>query len=196
MKVLMRRLFMTIMISLAVAEVANAQMLALKTNALNYAAFAPNIGAELVTSGKTSVSLEAVGAFHSFGTNLKAFGLIPEVRYWFHGRPMTREFIGLSVMGGTYNMRNNHKTFKGNVGGFGVTFGYSWRLGHKERWTMEAHAGLGFARYNQHVRYAPEFNEGEWMDKHFKEHGWVFMPYKLGLSFSYILPTEKVLKNL
>ena len=183
----MRRLFLTTIISLSAFGTARAQMLALKTDALPYVAFAPNLGAELVTSNKTSVTLEAVVALHSFGTNMKAAAVSPEFRYYFHGRPMTREFIGFSLLGGTYKWYNDDgKTFKGNVGGFGLTFGYVWRLGVKQRWNMEARGGIGLYRYNQQSRYAWEGSQDE-----FPERGWVVLPYKVGLAFSYILPTEK-----
>ena len=98
MKILMRRFFLAITIAFSAIQVADAQMLALKTNAAGYAAFAPNLGAELVTGNKTSFSLSAIGAIHSIGMDMFAFGAMPEFRYWFHGRPMTREFIGVGVL--------------------------------------------------------------------------------------------------
>lgn len=187
MKVLMRRLFLTAIIIFSAIGTTRAQMLALKSDALPYAAFAPNLGAELVTSNKTTVSLEAMFAYRSFGTNIRALAFSPEFRYYFHGRPMTREFIGVSAVGATYKWYNDEgKTFKGNVGGLGVTFGYVWRLGEKQRWNMEVRGGLGLYRYNQLSRYAWEGSQDE-----FSERGWVVLPYKVGLAFSYILPTEK-----
>lgn len=181
-----RRLFLTIMISLSLTTHVSAQMLAIKSDALPYAAFAPNFGVELVTGNKTSVELDALYAYHSFGSNLKAFSVSPEFRYWFHGRPMTREFLGLSVVGATYKWFTDAKTYKGNVVGMGVTFGYAWRLGKKERWNMELRGGLGVYHYSQLSRYKWEGSQ----DK-FSEHGWSVLPYKVGLAFSYIIPTEK-----
>jgi hypothetical protein len=199
MKILMRRFFLAITIAFSAIQVADAQMLALKTNAAGYAAFAPNLCAELVTGNKTSFSLSAIGAIHSFGMDMFAFGAMPEFRYWFHGRPMTREFIGVGVLGATYKLKTtdqgHRKIYKGNVGGFGLTFGYVWVLGQKQRWNMELHGGLGMYRYNQQARYGGEMNEVDWTDTRYKEKGWVVLPYNVGLSFSYILPTEKIARK-
>jgi len=195
MKVLMRRLFLTAIISLSASQLLHAQMLALKTNAAAYAAFAPNLTAELVTSNKTSVSLEGLVAIHSLGKDLRAFAARPEFRYWFHGRPMSREFIGVSIVGATYVWEDGDKKYKGNVGGFGITFGYVWELGHRRRWNMELHGGLGMYRYSQQPRYGRDWNRNEWTDLTYNERGWSILPYKVGLSFSYILPTEKIWKN-
>lgn len=191
MKVLMKRLFLTIIITLSTVNIANAQMLAIKTNAAAYAAFAPNLGAELVVGNKASIGIDVMGAYHSFGTNLKAFGVIPEFRYWFHGRPMTREFIGLSILGATYKCSTDEKMFKGNVASVGLTIGYVWVLGKKSRWNMELHGGIGLYRYSQQTRYDSHWTQAQWDNDRFSETGWVVLPYKVGLSFSYVIPTEK-----
>ena len=31
-------------------------------------------------------------------------GLLPEYRYWFNGRPMTREFVGIAALGVSYDI--------------------------------------------------------------------------------------------
>ena len=112
MKVLMRRLFLTAIIIFSAIGTTRAQMLALKSDALPYAAFAPNLGAELVTSNKTTVSLEAMFAYRSFGTNIRALAFSPEFRYYFHGRPMTRRSNNRNYSGfinGTCIRRRNKK---------------------------------------------------------------------------------------
>ena len=77
------------------------------------------------------------------------------------------------------------RTYKGNVGALALTFGYSWRLGQRERWNMEVRGGIGLYRYRQQSRYRWEGSQ-----EPFTEKGLSILPYKVGLSFSYILPTE------
>ncbi len=190
MKTQIKRLFLTTIIISLMAGTAHAQMISIRSDAVPYAAFAPNLGTELVTGNKTSVLLETLFAYHSFGSNVKALSASGEFRYWFHGRPMTREFLGASLLGATYKFFKedgpNPKTYKGNVGGLGLTFGYVWPLGKKNRWNMELRGGIGVYRYHQLSRY-----EWEGSQKKFTEKGWVVLPYKIGFSFSYIIPTEK-----
>lgn len=189
----MKRLLLTMIIILSLAETATAQMLALRTDAVPYMAFAPNIGAEIVTGNKTSFMVEAIGAYHSFGTNMIAVGASPEFRYWFHGRPMTRGFLGASLFGAAYRWHNyeetapmaERRTYKGKVGAVALTFGYVWGLGKRERWNMELRGGLGAYRYSEKSRYSVKGTKERPAEK-----GWAILPYKVGLSFSYILPVE------
>ena len=196
----MKRLLLTFTIFAALAHVVRAQQIAIKTDAVADACFVPNLNAELVTGNKTSVNMTMQYAFHSFGTNIRSFSVMPEFRYWFGGRPLTREFIGLSVMGGTYQNpsdddRIDKKSFRGNVGGAGLTFGYVWDLGKSNRWVMELHAGLGVYFYHQKSRYKAEYVDGVYTGAPFRESGISILPYKLGFSFAYIIPVEKKKKK-
>ena len=197
----MKRLLLTIAISLSLGNVARAQMMGIKTDVAADALLVPNLNVELVTGNKTSVNLEFMYAYHSLGTDLKAFVFTPEFRYWFGGRPMNSWFVGASLMGSTYkctkeaNLEDGFpgKVMKGNVGGAGVTFGYVWKLGKKNRWNLEFEAGIGMYRYHQVWRYpdvGENFAERSGSDNRFSDDGLSILPYKLGLSFSYIIPTE------
>lgn len=73
----------------------HAQQLAVKTNGLMLAAMAPNIGCEFVVGERSSIDISAFGAVNIYGNKAKMIGLLPEYRYWFNGRPMTREFVGI-----------------------------------------------------------------------------------------------------
>lgn len=194
MKYLMKRLLLTLTIFVAMAESASAQMLALKTNVIGDAMCAPNMEVELVTGNKTSVTLEMVyGCTPYFDKKFKGFAVLPEFRYWFFGRPMTKMFIGGSLMGAAYKTNGARKIYKGNVGGIGLTFGYVWGLGKKKDWNIEATTGLGLYRYHQLERIS---SSGIPMDYygssgiHFTEDGWSLLPYKFGVSVSYIIPTH------
>lgn len=193
----MKRLLLTLTLSAVLGSVAHAQLIAIKTDAFATAAlFTPNLNAELVTGNKTSVNLTLQYACHTWGTNLRSFTAMPEFRYWFGGRPLTREFVGFSLLGGSYRNpadgdRLDKKSFRGNVAAAGVTFGYVWDLTKNNRWVMELHGGLGLYLYRQKSRYKPELVDGVYTAAPFTENGLSLLPYKLGVSFAYIIPVEK-----
>ena len=64
-----------------------AQLLAVKTNALMDVATVPNLGLEIITGGKTSIVASVYGTSSFWGKNVKLIGVKPEFRYWFNGRP-------------------------------------------------------------------------------------------------------------
>ena len=86
----------------------HAQQLAVKTNGLMLAAMAPNIGCEFVVGERSSIDISAFGAVNIYGNKAKMIGLLPEYRYWFNGRPMTREFVGIAALGVSYDMGRPH----------------------------------------------------------------------------------------
>ena len=92
----MKRLLSTI-ITVAVTAGLKAQLLALKTDALWDGLMTPNLGMEIVTGNKTSFGLSVFGNYKPWGMDMKMVGAIPEFRYWFGGRPMMREFIGVAA---------------------------------------------------------------------------------------------------
>ena len=94
----MKRLLSTI-ITVAVTAGLKAQLLALKTDALWDGLMTPNLGMEIVTGNKTSFGLSVFGNYKPWGMDMKMVGAIPEFRYWFGGRPMMREFIGVAALG-------------------------------------------------------------------------------------------------
>ena len=68
------------------------------------AAMAPNIGCEFVVGERSSIDISAFGAVNIYGNKAKMIGLLPEYRYWFNGRPMTREFVGIAALGVSYDI--------------------------------------------------------------------------------------------
>lgn len=193
----MKRLLLTLTLFAVLGSSVHAQMIAIKTDAVSsLVLFAPNLNAELVTGNKTSVNMTMQYAYHTLGTNLRSFSLMPEFRYWFGGRPLTREFVGFSLLGGSYRNpadddRLDKKSFRGNVAAAGITFGYVWDLGKNNRWVMELHGGVGLYLYHQKSRYKAEYQNGVYTAAPFTEKGLSLLPYKLGVSFAYIIPVEK-----
>lgn len=74
----------------------HSQQVAVKTNGLMLAAMMPNVGCEFVVGERSSIDLSAFGSINIYGNKAKMIGFQPEYRYWFNGRPMTREFIGVA----------------------------------------------------------------------------------------------------
>ena len=100
-----------------------AQLLSVKTDALWDVAMTPNLGLEIVTGEKTSVNASVFGNSHPWGLKVKMLGVMPEFRYWFNGRPMTRTFVGVSAVGLSYDVTWGHENYDGDAYGLGLTFG-------------------------------------------------------------------------
>lgn len=176
-----------VLVLLCVFLSAHAQQVALKTNMLMFAGMAPNVGCEFVVGERSTLDLSAFGSVNFYGQKVKTLGFQPEYRYWFNGRPMTREFVGIAALGVSYNIRWGERVFEGDAAGAGITFGYAFNLG--KRWNIEAYGGFG-AVYFKHRQYYSfdhydETDESNTIKANAK--GYKLLPIKLGVSISYIL---------
>ena len=117
----------------------------------------------------------------------KVIGVQPEYRYWFNGRPMTREYIGVALLGTTYDMQFGRNVYDGDAVGVGLTAGYSLSLGKKLN--IEFYGGFGVVGFWQKLYYKDDTYEDYFSDGSVKtnSHGYKLMPVKLGVSISYIL---------
>ena len=77
---------------------AHAQQVGIKTNALMWAAATPNLGCEVVVGEHSSIDLSTFGHINPYGLDSRILAFQPEFRYWFNGRPMIREYIGISTI--------------------------------------------------------------------------------------------------
>lgn len=183
---------------------AKAQQFGVKTNALMWGVLAPNAGVEIVVGERSSLDLSAFykpsilpdkGSF----LNSRIAGFQPEYRYWFNGRPMTREFIGASLMFADYSLVNADRStgmrymYDGNAVSLGIVGGYSFILGKDKdkvsRWRLELCGGFAFLgflqkRYNVNDSY-DDFFVGEPVKAN--SWGYKLFPAKLGVSFTYII---------
>ncbi|MGL5958320.1 MAG: DUF3575 domain-containing protein [Phocaeicola sp.] len=164
-----------------------AQRLAIKTDLLLLTAMTPNLGMELVVGNRSSFS---VGAFFNqkpYGADMKMLGIQPEFRYWFNGRPFTREYVGVAGLFNHYNLVWKDKRYKGNTGGIGVTIGYAWKLNKK--WIIEAYGGAGFLYFAHKESYATDHTEDYYdgASATTNSSGFKFLPTKIGASISYII---------
>lgn len=164
-----------------------AQQVAVKTNGLMLAAMAPNVGCEFVVGERSSIDLSAFGSVKVYGNKAKIIGFQPEYRYWFNGRPMTREFVGIAALGATYDITWGRHIYQGDAAGAGVTFGYSFNL--SKRLNVECYGGFGAVYFRQKQYYVND-NFEDFIENgaaRANATGYKLLPIKLGVSISYIL---------
>lgn len=178
-----RSLFLVITMLCLGTTVVQAQLLAVKTDALMDVLMVPNLNAELVVGERSSINASAFCSKKIYNKDIKMVGLMPEFRFWMSGRPMSREFIGLAVMGVRYNLTWDKKIYNGNAIGAGVTFGYSFNL--SSHWDLECYGSVGAVYYDQ--KYDRVDNKEEKPSNKHNSYGYSVIPFKLGISFSYII---------
>lgn len=164
-----------------------AQKIAVKTDALLLGAMTPNLGGELIVGERTSVCLTAFGNNKPWGKDIKMMGVVPEVRYWFNGRPLIREYIGIAALGTHYDITWNEDMYKGDAIGAGISFGYVWKL--TRRIAIECYASCSAVYFkHKHYNIYDNFEDYEiFENEHTNVTGWKMIPTKIGVSFTYIL---------
>lgn len=176
----MKRLWLAVCFVGCLAE-GRAQMLALKTDALWDVAMVPNLGVELVMGDRATIGLSALGTHKPWGKDIKLYGLQPEFRYWFSGHPMFREFIGLGLIGANYDIKWGSEHYEGDAVGGGLTFGYAFYL--SPHWNLECYGSFGAVWYDQKHYY----DKDNYQENRRTGSGYALIPFKIGVSFSYIL---------
>lgn len=154
-------------------QTAYGQRLAVKSNALSWAVATPDLGLELVTGEKTSLAVSVYG--QPFFKDYSFAVLQPEFRYWFNGRPLTQEYIGVTAFSASYDMHFSSRDYAGDGILVGVTGGYVISLA--KRWCFELSGGTGLLFFRQMC------NE----DTSTFELGYKLFPSKLAASFIYII---------
>lgn len=164
-----------------------AQQVAVKTNGLMWAAMMPNIGTEFVVGERSTIDLGIFGSTSIYGHEAKIFGVQPEYRYWFNGRPMTREYVGVAALGATYDITWSERIYQGDAAGVGVTMGYVINLG--KRWNVECYGGFGAVAFKQ-KEYFLNTNFEDYNDDNSSRTnstGYKLLPIKIGVSVTYII---------
>ena len=161
-----------------------AQQVGVKTNALMWAGMTPNLGCEVVVGEHSSVDLSAFGHINPYGLDSQVIAFQPEYRYWFNGRPMVREYIGVAAMLVSYDMTIRKYVYDGNAFSLGLTGGYAFLLGTD--WRLELCGGFGMLLFAQKQYY--EAND-YYVDRNVgaNARGYKLFPAKLGVSFTYII---------
>lgn len=198
-----RKICLTLIVFFCCFFTANAQSIAVKTNALYLATATPNMGMEVAMGERWTFEVE--GGYNPWTfdkeQNMKAkhWLVSPEFRYWFCNS-FQGHFIGIN---GNYTQFNIgaiplpvHKAFisrdetpgpdleksraEGWAVGVGLTYGYAFPIAR--RWNMEFTAGFGYW-YTVYNRYESRkcglFQET--VNKH------ALGPTSLGISFIYMI---------
>ena len=178
----MKRLFLLLIcVTVLGCQHVHGQLFAMKTNALLDVAMVPNLGLELITGEKTSLSAAVFGTTGIWGQKIQMIGAKPEFRYWFNGRPLTREFIGLGASIMAYDITWSGQRYKGDAYTGAITFGYDFILG--PHWSMECHAGIGLLYYDQQRYYLGD----RVRNNYYNADGFHLLPYDLGVTFVWII---------
>lgn len=164
------------------SSVVYSQRIDIKSNLLYDVTTTLNLGAEVGLNRNLSLDVSANYNPWKFGSGRqwKHWLLQPELRYWL-GERFRKSFLGVHVHYAGYNVaRPEHARYQGNLYGFGFSYGYRWTL--KNRWSVEATAGLGYARI-KYDKYNCR-NCGPKLDSGHKNY---FGPTKLGVSLIYTI---------
>ncbi len=151
-----RLLFILLLAIFGFAVKAEAQQVALKTNALYWATTTPNLGLEVGLGKRTTIDI--MGGYNPFTLNkelnqkVKHWSVMPEFRYWFCER-FQGHHLGLHTGYMFYNVgairipfqpaETMLNRYQGWATGVGLSYGYTWILG--KRLNLEASIGLGYA---------------------------------------------------
>lgn len=168
---------------------AHSQQVGTKANMLWWATTTPNLGVEVAIGNKLTISADGnynAWTFFSDGMSLRHWLVQPEVRYW-TCKSFEGHFVGLHGHYGKYNVGQipflpelDKYTYRGELYGGGVSYGYHFAIGR--RWGLELTAGVGYTylEYNKYV-----CSECAELMGRYKRH--FFGPTRLGVSFIYII---------
>lgn len=154
---------------------------------LSWAAMTPDIGLELVTGENTSVGFSVFGHKNPYGLKSKLVVLQPEFRYWFNGRPLIREYVGIAAFGASYDMTISSHVYSGNAIGLGLSGGYVFSLG--SRLSLELSAGTGIAIFRQKQYWEDDNYDAYFFGKAsaVNSTGYKLFPVKAAVTLIYIL---------
>lgn len=183
----MKKILLTLFMAITALS-ASAQRLAVNTDVALDLLMTPSIGAEMTVGNRSTIGINVFGNYKPWGANLRMFGVQPEYRYYFSGRPMYSFFAGIGGLAGTYKLTRHGKVYDGYGVGGGITFGYVMKIAH--RLNVDFHAGfaaIGFSRKEYHVgdNYDVDYTLDGVLKNNSK--GYYLMPSRIGISVAYIL---------
>ncbi len=163
---------------------ADAQQVALRSNALRTVLLTPDLGVDLVTGEHSSVSLSVFGNWKPYGIDSKLIAVQPQFRWWFNGRPLVREYVGVAALFTDYDISWGQLRCQGLAGGLGLTGGYVLPLGN--RWGIEFSGGLGVVLFRQHR--GSRYDNFDYLDGGaYTSRGYNILPMNVGVTFIYII---------
>ncbi len=175
----MNRKLLVILILLCSSSFAMAQRAAVSVDALKWAMATPNVSTDILLSDRYTINIDAViNPFDNLLSDVhtKRVSISPELRCWFK-RPLYSHFVGVNVLGASYNVGFKEALHKGSLVAVGVTYGYSFYVAPK--WSFTPTVGLGYG-YGKDS----EFENGSYGKR---ELGWKPLITKFGFYFSYII---------
>ena len=185
----MKKILLAVVVTVLVSVLpVRAQMVAANVDALWLATLTPNVGFELVVGERSTVSLNSLFAMKPLGKDIKITALQPEYRYYFSGRPMFREFIGIGGIGAVYDITWSGKVYDDTALGVGLTFGYVLPL--KKRLNIDFHAGFGFIHYKHKEYFVGDQYDADYIfdgEQRANASGYYLLPTRIGVSVSYML---------
>lgn len=174
-------------------------VLAVSTNALYDLAITPNFALEVPIGKNWSVWGEYTFPWWVNKANDRAWQILKwdlGTRYWFSKKdkndPMDvlrGHFVGIDLTTGYYDIEPKHKGYQGEFQSAGLEYGYSWLLGKKKHWRLQASLVVGWM--GTHYRYY-EGNERDTrlMYKYSGRFTW-FGPTRANITFQYIITKKK-----
>ncbi len=160
----------------------SAQMVAVRTDALKDLLMTPNVGVDLVVGEKCTLGAEVAFNRNPWGVKMQMTSVTPEFRYWFNGRPLTRQYVGVvaNMTGYKLNWKDYHH---GDAVGLGLSFGHVWTL--TQRWNIDLSGSFGVVGYRE--KFFRQGDDISGYGERFNARGYALVPIKLGVSIVYVI---------
>lgn len=160
----------------------NAQMVVIKSDALRDLALMPNVHIDFVVGEKHSVGIGGAYCPTLWGADVKLATLTPNFRYWFNGRPFTRQYVGVSGQLAMHDIAWGKKNYDGTSFALGLIFGHVFNL--SQRWNIELEAGVNARYYTQKEYFKGDVLED--LGDGYNSRGAMLSPH-ISIAFSYII---------
>lgn len=159
-----------------------AQMVALRTDVTKDLMMTPSLGIDFVIGEKYTIGTEVAFNNNPWGMQMQMTSVTPEFRYWYNGRPFTRQYVGVVANLTSYDLVW-HNIYAGDALGVGLSFGHVWTL--TKRWNIDFTASVGAMSYRQKFYYKNDYfaDYGERTNAK----GYLLLPIRLGVSVVYVI---------
>lgn len=175
-------ILLALLAALAVPRPAAAQFFGVRLNALAAATGTLNLALEAAVTDRWS--LEAALYWNPIDTptySTRLTGVQLGARRWFY-ETFVGHFLGVQATYASYIWGGRHDTYKGTLGGLGLSYGYAWMLSKRWNLTLEAGVGIYRMRDTQRLRTLPEYEP--YTVHRYKR--WAAGPSRAEVSFTYL----------
>ena len=165
-------ILLALLAALAVPRHAAAQFFGVRLNALAAA------------TGTLNLALEAALYWNPIDTptySTRLTGVQLGARRWFY-ETFVGHFLGVQATYASYIWGGRHDTYKGTLGGLGLSYGYAWMLSKRWNLTLEAGVGIYRMRDTRRLRTLPEYEP--YTVHRYKR--WAAGPSRAEVSFTYL----------